>query len=83
MLLFKLASALRGQGELSAWWTRGGHHLTSVGHDPRWLGHGARWCSGEPRRLVAIQGTRKLSVNKMDLPMLRLPATVKRSGGTA
>jgi len=32
-LLFKPASALRGQGEPSAWRTRGGHQLTSVGHE--------------------------------------------------
>ena len=32
-LLFKPASALRGQGEPSAWRTRGGHHLTLVGHE--------------------------------------------------
>ena len=32
-LLFKPASALRGQGEPSAWQTRGGRHLTSVGHE--------------------------------------------------
>ena len=32
-LLFKPASALRGQGKPSAWRTRGGHQLTSVGHE--------------------------------------------------
>ena len=29
----KMASARRGQGEPGAWRPRGGHHLTSVGHD--------------------------------------------------
>ena len=32
-LLFKPASALRGQGKPSTWRTRGGHQLTSVGHE--------------------------------------------------
>ena len=32
-LLFKPASALRGQGEPSAWRTRDGRHLTLVGHE--------------------------------------------------
>ena len=32
-LLFKPASALRGQGEPSAWRTRGDHHLNTVSHE--------------------------------------------------